>query len=136
MMILILEIKMHLYKEDSKTFVLILTAKEKKNAIKQKEDRENPENMQKLRQKFLDTAKSLIGIPYGKKYLEKHLTKDFIILGPTTANVFKMNNTYRFQILIKYQKPYNLLDVLKDLDNFIKTSKDIYIEIDINPLKV
>ena len=35
-------------------------------------DREDPENMLKLRQKFLETAKSLIGVPYGRKYLEKH----------------------------------------------------------------
>ncbi len=71
-----------------------------------------------------------------KKYLSSNLDDRFIILGPTTANVFKINNTYRFQILIKYQKQYNLLEVLKDLDNFIKSSKDVYLEIDINPLKV
>ena len=35
-------------------------------------DRNDPVRMQQLRQKFIDTAKSLIGIPYGKKYLINH----------------------------------------------------------------
>jgi hypothetical protein len=55
-----------------KNFRSYINSQRKKNATKQKEDRENPENMKILRQKFLDTAKSLIGIPYGRKYLEKH----------------------------------------------------------------
>ena len=71
-----------------------------------------------------------------KKYLDSNLSDKFIILGPTTANVFKINNIYRFQIIIKHQKNYNLLEVLNDLDNIIKLEKNVYLEIDINPLKV
>ena len=55
-----------------KNFRAYINSQRKKNVTKIKEDRDNPENMQKLRLKFLETAKSLIGIPYGKKYLEKH----------------------------------------------------------------
>ena len=55
-----------------KNFRSYINSQRKVLAAKKKEDRENPENMQKLRQKFLAAAKSLIGIPYGKKYLEKH----------------------------------------------------------------
>ena len=71
-----------------------------------------------------------------KKYLDTNLDDSFIILGPTTANVFKMNNTYRFQILIKYQRISNLYEVLKDLDNIFISEKNVYLEIDNNPLKV
>ena len=35
-------------------------------------NREDPIRMQNLRKKFIETAKSLIGIPYGKKYLIEH----------------------------------------------------------------
>ena len=37
-----------------------------------------------------------------KNYLQKNLDKNSIILGPTTASMFKVNNIYRFQLLIKY----------------------------------
>ena len=36
-----------------------------------------------------------------KRFLESNLQKSTIILGPTTANVFRLNNTYRFQIILK-----------------------------------
>ena len=38
-----------------------------------------------------------------KTYLDKSL-EEVIILGPTTAQVFKFNNEYRMQIIIKYKK--------------------------------
>ncbi len=71
-----------------------------------------------------------------KRYLDKNLNDNFIILGPTTANVFKMNNTYRFQIIIKYQKVFNLYEVLKDLDSIFTNQKNVYLEIDNNPLQI
>ena len=42
-----------------------------------------------------------------KSYLDKKLT-NVIILGPTTAAMFKINNVYRFQIILQY-KDYNLV---------------------------
>lgn len=45
--------------------------RKKKDEEKQKLQ-ETPSHQDYLRKKFLDTAKSLIGIPYGKKYLIKH----------------------------------------------------------------
>ncbi len=46
--------------------------KKNKNTIQPQSFRENPLRMEELRKKFLETAKSLLGIPYGRKYLEKH----------------------------------------------------------------
>ena len=71
-----------------------------------------------------------------KNYLLKNLEKSTIILGPTTANVFKMNNIYRFQILIKYKKDDKLFTVLKELDKIYALNNKVNIEIDNNPLEV
>ena len=71
-----------------------------------------------------------------KKYLDDNLSKDTIILGPTTASVFKFNNEYRMQIIIKYKFDDKLMDSLKDLDNIFANNKDNYLEIDFNPLRI
>ena len=48
--------------------------KEKKNSKKLKpvSFKDNPERIKELREKFVETARSLIGTPYGKKYLKAH----------------------------------------------------------------
>ena len=67
-----------------------------------------------------------------KSYLDKKLN-NVIILGPTTASMFKLNNIYRFQIILKY-KNYNLIkDELKYLDDIYKLNNKVNIEIDNNP---
>ncbi len=71
-----------------------------------------------------------------KKYLMNKLNEKTIILGPTTANVFKMNNIYRFQIIIKYKKDDNLFNSLKELDKLYSFNNKVNIEIDNNPLEV
>ena len=55
-----------------KNFRSYVNSLRKKNKIPPKIDRSSPEHMQNLRKKFIETAKSLIGIPYGKKYLKEH----------------------------------------------------------------
>ena len=81
-------------------------------------------------QKTIDESKKV------KKYLDKNLTSDFIVLGPTTASVFKFNSEYRMQIIIKYQKENNLREILKDLINLYTYNNDNYLEIDFNPLNI
>ena len=71
-----------------------------------------------------------------KKYLEQNISKKSIILGPTTASMFKMKNIYRFQILIKYKVDQNLQKALKELDELYMLNKKANIEIDNNPLQV
>lgn len=39
---------------------------------RKKVDRKDPEKMKALRQKFIEKAKSFLGVPYGKKYLIDH----------------------------------------------------------------
>lgn len=70
------------------------------------------------------------------EYLRKHLSNTTIILGPSTANVFKINNYYRFQIVIKYRFDDKLMDVLKFIDNQYILNKTTNIEIDIDPIRI
>lgn len=69
-----------------------------------------------------------------KKYLENHLDKTSIILGPSTASNFKRNNIYRFSITIKYRFDEYLMRALKELDEIYGTNKNVFLEVDINPL--
>lgn len=71
-----------------------------------------------------------------KKYLDNNLDNNFMILGPTMANVFKFNNEYRMQIIIKYKKEDNLMEVLKELDNIFVMNNNARLEIDFEPLNI
>ncbi len=69
-------------------------------------------------------------------YLKKHLSSESIILGPTTSNVFKVNNIYRFQIIIKYRFDKSLTSTLEDLDKLFRINNKVNLEIDKNPVKI
>lgn len=60
-----------------------------------------------------------------KSYLEQNLDNNYIILGPTTANVFMMNKIYHLEISIKYKNKDLLMPVLKDLFTYTKVDLDI-----------
>ena len=71
-----------------------------------------------------------------KKYLEQNLDLSTILLGPSTASNFKRNNIYRFSITIKYRFDSHLMQTLKELDEIYATNKNVFLEIDINPLRI
>ena len=66
----------------------------------------------------------------------KDKIKEEIILGPSTANIFKINNDYRFQIIIKYKDINNIRKYLYMLQERFFNDKTIRIEIDFNPVKL
>ena len=68
-----------------------------------------------------------------KNYLSKNLDKSFTILGPTPSPVFKVNNIYSFQIVIKYTKDNNLNNILKSLDDIYSSYKDVNVDYIFNP---
>lgn len=68
-------------------------------------------------------------------YLKKNLTSS-TILGPSIASVFKVNNVYRFQIVLKYKKEENLYSILNKLIEHYKTNSKIKIDIDFNPIHI
>lgn len=70
-----------------------------------------------------------------KNYLVNNLSKNFIILGPSTASVFKLKNKYYFQIIIKYKREENLMGILKNINEIYVTDK-VKVDININPLNL
>jgi len=70
------------------------------------------------------------------KYLKDNLDSDTIVLGPTTASLFKFNNIYRFQIVIKYKYDKNITKVLKELDDIYINDNKTNLEIDIDPIHI
>lgn len=69
-------------------------------------------------------------------YLHNNLSKESIILGPTMANMFKINNIYHYQIIIKYRKDEKLLSSLKFVDNIYKQNNKVEVELDFNPIRI
>lgn len=69
-------------------------------------------------------------------YLKKNVDNTSIVLGPTTASLFKFNNNYRFQIVIKYRFDKKLKEALKYLDNIFVNMNDVNLEVDINPINI
>ena len=70
-----------------------------------------------------------------EKYLKNNL-KDVIILGPTPSSMFKLNNTYRFQIILKYKNYNQIKDNLIYLDDIYKSNSKVNLEIDNNPSRI
>ncbi len=70
-----------------------------------------------------------------KNFLSKNLSNNFIILGPSTASIFKLKNNYYFQIIIKYKREENILEVLSKL-NSIYVGNKVKLDININPLNI
>ncbi len=68
-------------------------------------------------------------------FLHKELLNS-IILGPTVCSVFKINNLYRFNIIIKYKKEENLYKSLNYLVEHYKNVSNVKIDIDFNPINI
>lgn len=69
-------------------------------------------------------------------YLRNNLDKETIILGPSMASVFKINNIYHYQIIIKYRSDDKLKDSLKFIDNMYKQNNKVEVEVDFNPVRI
>ena len=69
-------------------------------------------------------------------YINKNVSKETKVYGPNMANVGKISNLYRYQIIIKYKFDKNLFSVLKYLDEMYASNRKVNLDIDINPLKI
>ena len=67
------------------------------------------------------------------KFLKDNLLNTTIIYSPTPAQIFRVNNVYRFQILIKYRYDSLLELNLKKLDAIYANNNKVNLGIDINP---
>ena len=68
------------------------------------------------------------------KYLKNKLDIKYTILGPSVS--LKVNNTYKFQIIIKYKDNDELHSILNDIQLNAKISSNSKIDIDFNPIKL
>ena len=68
-----------------------------------------------------------------KRSLERNLSST-IILGPSPATVFKINNIYRYGIIMKYKNSKDLYDVLTRIMNHYQSNNKVVIDIDFNPI--
>ena len=69
-------------------------------------------------------------------YLRNNLDKETIVLGPSMASVFKVNNIFHYQIIIKYRKDNNLMSTLKFIDEMYKKNNKINVEVDFSPIRI
>ena len=69
-------------------------------------------------------------------YLNKNLNSATIVLGPSMASMFRVNNIFHYQIIIKYKKDDNLIKCLKFIDDMYKKNSKVDVELDFNPLKI
>ena len=66
-----------------------------------------------------------------KRFIDSKLNEnEFIVLGPSVSSIVRLNNKYRFNIMIKYKKIDSLLLVMKEVSNI--NIKNVSIDININ----
>lgn len=69
-------------------------------------------------------------------YLRKNLSGNTKVLGPSMANVFRINNVYHYQCIIKYKRDDKLSLVLREIDNIYKINSKVDVDIDMDPVRV
>ena len=70
------------------------------------------------------------------EYLRSKLDGEAIVLGPAMANVFKMNNVYRYKCTVKYRKSDKLVEVLTFIDGIYRDNVRVSIEVDVGPSRM
>ena len=70
-----------------------------------------------------------------KRSLDRNIPND-IILGPSNSSIFRVNNLFRYNIIIKYKNDMNLYEILNKIIEHYKTNIKIKIDIDFNPIQV
>lgn len=69
-------------------------------------------------------------------YLRNNLDGNTKILGPSMANIFKINNIYHYQCIIKYKRDDKLNSVLTKIDEVYKVNNKVDVSIDVNPIRM
>lgn len=80
-----------------------------------------------------DEKLALLEISRCEATIKKYLTNT-IILGPSPASIFKKQNIYRYQLILKYKYEDKLYDVLDRLVKYYSSLNKVSLEIDFNPL--
>ncbi len=67
-----------------------------------------------------------------KRALDRNLN-NFVILGPSPCTIFKLNQIYRYGIIIKYKDEENLKEILNKIIDHYKSNPKIKVDINFNP---
>ena len=67
-----------------------------------------------------------------KRFFDKSLDK-IIILGPSGSSLFRINNIFRYNIILKYKNDNSLYPVLNKIMNHYNSNNKIKLDIDFNP---
>lgn len=68
-------------------------------------------------------------------YLKKEIPNN-IVLGPSTANIPKINNIYYIGIIIKFKNTKEIIGTLRFIDDKYKANNKVKVEVDLNPSKI
>lgn len=68
-------------------------------------------------------------------YLRREIS-DNIILGPSVANIPKINNIYYVGIIIKFKQTKEIIGALNFINDKYKTNSKVMVEVDLNPVKL
>ncbi len=84
---------------------------------------------------FKEEAQKAIKQIFGK--IREMISNDYgdikvIILGPSPSGIVKVNNRYRFRMMVKCKYNKRFREMLKNAIN-IKTQKDVTVSVDVNP---
>lgn len=66
------------------------------------------------------------------KLFHNKLTR-MIVLGPSPCTIFKLNNIYRYGVILKYKSDEDLREVLNKVIEHYKDNKNIKIDVNFNP---
>ena len=71
------------------------------------------------------------------EYLKSQINNnDIFLLGPSMANMPKINNVYYLQIIIKYKRTKDVFPLFKEVKNIYHNNSKVYVDIDVNPLRI
>ena len=69
-------------------------------------------------------------------YLKNNLDKVVFVLGPSPSMMAKLNNTYYYQIILKYKNDSEIREQIIYLKNKYDKNNKLHVDIDFNPLRV
>lgn len=69
-------------------------------------------------------------------YLRSHLQNKASILGPSSANMPKVNQTYFYQIILKYKNTSDIFETLKFVKEQYRNNNKVHVDIELNPIRM
>jgi len=68
-----------------------------------------------------------------RDYLLEYQSDEFTVLGPSVPYIAKINDEYRFKLMIKYKNKEKTLGILRDLKVYLKSENNTKVSIVVDP---